>query len=116
MSQRVHRRTVALVTINGYYRTVVPALPGGGRVQFAYPAGLERIEAILLRGSIFGDVKRGSGRRCTHEALLDRHEIEVRVTLRVRVDSVICHPCQIGEEVFVMVSLGAICGLGWPSR
>jgi hypothetical protein len=56
-------------------------LPGGGRVQFAYPAGLERVEAILRRGSVLGDLERGNGGCCTCKALFDRHEIEVRVTL-----------------------------------
>lgn len=71
-------------------------LPGGGRVQFADPAGLECVKAILRRGPILGDIERGGGRRCTREALFDRHDIEVRVTLRVRVDSVICQPGEIG--------------------
>jgi hypothetical protein len=70
-------------------------LPGRGRVQFTYPAGLECVKAIFRRGPILGDVERGSGRRCTHEDLFDRHDIKVRVTLRVRIDSVIRHPGEI---------------------
>lgn len=56
-------------------------LPGGGRVPVTDPAGLKRIKAIVRCDSIRGHIERGSGWCCTHQALFDRHGINVGAPL-----------------------------------